>query len=113
MIAQVWRDLSQLVWSWWMRDRIRASPAEGRLLRIRSGDLLTVGGIDVEVLDRSITEGSTGPCVRLMCRVDARTAELHLTIVEGGSSLFVWIDSGDSHQIAADDVQAWPMPFSQ
>ncbi len=108
MIAHLWRDLGQLVWSSWKRDRIRASPVEGRLLRIQPGDLLTLDGIDAEVLDRSVTEGPTGPCVRLMCRIESRFVELHLTIAEDESSQLIWIESGRSHQISADDVQVWP-----
>jgi hypothetical protein len=108
MIARLWRDLSQLVRSWYMHDRIRASPVEGRLLRVQPGDLLTVGSRDVIVVDRSVAEGPAGLCVRLICRTETGIGELHLTMADLETLHLIWIEAGHRCPMAAVDVQVWP-----
>jgi hypothetical protein len=108
MSVGLWRDLCQLAWSWYSHDRIRASPAEGRFLRIRPGDLLTHGGVDAIVVDRSISEGSAGLCIQLTCQVETGIGELHLTATDPETLRLTWIEAGHCREIAAADVEIWP-----
>lgn len=105
MMRQCMQDFRNLVTWWWTCDQIRVSPGEGRLLQILPGDLLTVGGVDAEVLDRRVTvEGS----LCLSCRTSAGSGELHVEVFPGQESPeLVWLSSGIRHLLAAGDVQVW------
>ena len=41
---KLFQIVSNALRTWWLQDRIRVSPDEGRLLRLRPGDLLLVDG---------------------------------------------------------------------
>jgi hypothetical protein len=111
MIRKWAQDFRDLVAWWWTCDQIRVSPDEGRLLQIQPGDLLTLDGVDAEVLDRHVTaEGF----LCLTCRTDVGSAELHVEVSPGQESLeLVWHSCGSRHLLAADDVQVWPRGSQQ
>ena len=44
----IWRPIRD----WWMIDCVRVSPADGKLLRVRPGDLITIAGRDLQVMTR-------------------------------------------------------------
>ena len=66
--------LLALVRSWWRCDRVRVSPREGRLLRLKPPCLVRVGDTIIDVTSRTVGEtaagcyllyrghSSTGPC---------------------------------------------------
>lgn len=53
--------LVRLARSWWRCDRPRASPREGRLLRLTPPCLLRVGDTLVELTSRTVGETAAGP----------------------------------------------------
>ncbi len=70
--------VAHLVEWWWRRDRIRVSPREGRLLRLRPPCHLLIRGLAVEVLERANQpHGSSGrPSVVYSCWTASGPGEL-------------------------------------
>jgi hypothetical protein len=60
-------ELIDLIRSWWRVDRIRASPREGRLLRLSPPCILCIDAVLVEVHERVVGQTVTGPYVRYDC----------------------------------------------
>ncbi len=56
MPNSIFQSLRHFFESWWLSDRIRASPSEGRLLRIRPGAILVINGVQAEVVSRRMTD---------------------------------------------------------
>ena len=120
MSHNLWQDLHQFLWSWWSHDQIRTSPAEGRLLRIEPGDILTVRGLDVTVLERAVIESPTGHGLRFTCRTATGTRELQLKIPDQGPGQglgqrlgqgplqLVWQESDGPSPIHAYEIEIWP-----
>lgn len=106
MIHNFCEKFCQLLRLWWTGDRIRVSPVEGRLLRIQPGDLLSVAGSDVEVVDRIVIAES---CLCLICHTPQGSAELHVPVdSEARSTELLWFESGREHRLTAADVEVWP-----
>lgn len=103
------RDLGCLIRSWWTHDRIQTSPAEGRLLRLTVGDLLSVDGSDFEIVDRAVVDGPHGTAVRLRCVGRSETAELRVDIrCDRAATLVLWqTDRGVQHLETAE-IDVWP-----
>jgi hypothetical protein len=100
------RKLWQWIRLWWTGDRIRVSPVEGRLLRVQPGDLLSVAGIDVEVIDRVLIAESS---LCLICHTAQGTAELHVPVFSNPEPPEVlWFESGREHRLNPADVDVWP-----
>jgi hypothetical protein len=100
------RKLCQLIRLWWTGDRIRVSPVEGRLLRIQPGDLLSVAGMDVEVVDRLVIAESS---LCLVCRTPQGTAELHVPVFSKAEQQQVlWIEPDGELRLTQSDVEVWP-----
>lgn len=116
MSHNLWQDLHQFLWSWWSHDQIRTSPAEGRLLRVEPGDILTVRGLDVTVLERAVIESPAGPGLQFTCRTATGTGELQVTIPDQGPGQglgqrplqFVWQESDGPSPIHAYEIEVWP-----
>ncbi len=116
MSHNLWQDLHQFLWSWWSHDQIRTSPAEGRLLRVEPGDILTVRGLDVTVLERAVIESPTGPGLQFTCRTATGTGELQLTIPDRGLGQglgqrplqLLWQESDGPSPIHAYEIEVWP-----
>ena len=108
MIRHVLREFWGLVRWWWTCDRIRVSPAEGRLLQIRPGDLLTVEITDAEVVHRSVNDGPEGRSLILNCCTNTGSAELHLTVSPKGQvSDLRWRDATGCRVLMATDIRVW------
>ena len=106
MNRDVLRDLFHLVWQWWTGDRIRVSPVEGRLLRVLPGDILSVDGTDVEVVDRIVIAERT---LCLICRTQRGTAELYVPVFsKAGPQEIVWVRSGGERTLTTADIEVWP-----
>jgi hypothetical protein len=116
MSHNLWQDLHQFLWSWWSHDQIRTSPVEGRLLRVEPGDILTVRGLDVTVLERAVIESPAGPGLQFTCRTATGTGELQVTIPDQGPGQglgqrplqFVWQESDGPSPIHAYEIEIWP-----
>ena len=61
------RALAKLLRTWWYIDRIRASPAEVRLLELQPPCVTMSDGEAVEVLGRWVQEAPDGPRIVYEC----------------------------------------------
>ncbi len=93
---------------WWQVDRIRVSPREGQLLRLRPPCLLEVCSQPVEVRQRSVGQTQRGPYVVYHCVGEQGPCELWITPVGAryGPRLR-WIASGGERELSVDDVQVY------
>jgi hypothetical protein len=104
-IWSVCRACVGLVAAWWRIDRVRISPREGELLRLRPECVLIIAGKPVEVLRRQEVETSCAQGVRYECRTDEGTAQLEVRKSENANRLEIsWLFSGriealQEHQI--------------
>lgn len=106
MIHNFCRKLCQWIRLWWTGDRIRVSPVEGRLLRIQPGDVLSVAGMDVEVVDRFVIAEST---LCLICHTPQGIAELHVPVLSKTVPQEVlWIETCGELRLTPSDVEVWP-----
>lgn len=103
MKFDMYRDLCSLLGYWWSSDRIRVSPHEGQLLRIQPGDLLTVAGVDAQVVNRSLT---TEHSLCLTCQTEAGPAELHVPTPPNRGPVG-WHTSGVCRMLTEDDILVW------
>lgn len=109
MIVQIVRDLYWAMRSWWRNDRIRASPREGRLWRLRPGDLVVFGDMEAEVLTRSVVDRPAGPALSLTCRTASGTAEFEVSLTSvGRSAVVVWKTADGSRPVSEDEMVIWP-----
>lgn len=100
----VGRALRGLIRTWWTVDRVRISPHDGALLRLKTPSLLYVNGEFVEILDRRVETGTIA-ITRYRCRCGGSDATLSVTAVAG--SRFpeaIWSCGGrqmrlDEHQV--------------
>lgn len=68
LFRQLLDSIGRLLKSWWQVDRIRISPREGLLLRLRPGSLISVDGQPVEIVNRTVRQLADGPLVVYGCR---------------------------------------------
>jgi hypothetical protein len=103
MILEMYRDIRSLLAHWWSSDRIRVSPNDGQLLRLQPGDLLTVAGVDAEVLSRLLIADEF---LCLTCGTAAGPAELHIPIPPHRGPVG-WSIAGVCRLLTEDEVQVW------
>lgn len=104
--SEVFRDFWKIIASWWNTDRIRISPRDGRLFRIMPDDLLTVDGVDLEVLDRTLVIGEECQSLRLDCRSPSGSVTVSV-MIQAKPKVF-WTNSESSREISAEGVEIWP-----
>lgn len=104
-IRSVCRACLGLVAAWWRTDRVRISPREGELLRLRPECVLSIAGKPVEVLRRHEVQTLSAQGVAYECRTDEGPARLEVRLTENGNQIEIrWSVSGrnealDEHQI--------------
>ena len=104
-IGSVCRACLGLVAAWWRADRVRISPREGELLRLRSGCVLIIAGKPVEVLCRQEVQTACAQGVRYEFHTDEGKAQLEVRLSENANRLEIgWSISGrietlEEHQI--------------
>ena len=100
--------VAHLVKSWWRTDRIRVSPREGRLLRLRPPCHLSILGIAVQVLERRSQpqESDVEASVAYSCWTSSGPGEL---LVEPGdfsnASLVIWRHHGRVENVAEAEIE--------
>ncbi|MEX0717258.1 MAG: hypothetical protein WD066_11760 [Planctomycetaceae bacterium] len=110
----MWSELRELVRAWWTADRIRVSPREGRLLRLRPGDVVVVRGCAAEVRTRTERRDALPPSVTYECVAATGTARLAVFTDARGEGVSVeWIadDAHDARALPAIDsskVEVYP-----
>lgn len=104
--------LPQLIWSWWRRDKIRVSPAEGRLLRLQPPCYLRLLGETVEVRARRPLPGGGGVSYECVGTEAIGVGELRVRISARGlrhPPEVDWLASGavEPCPLAADEVDVF------
>lgn len=101
----------RLLRSWWQVDRIRASPREGRLLRLRPPCILVIDGRVVEVVARTLAHDDDCVTVSYDCRQGQDVGCLTIRLAGGLTSNVVWTAAGVERRLPADDVEVFaPSP---
>ena len=108
MPSPIFQTLHRIVRSWWLRDRIRVSPSEGRFLRIRPEAILVIGGIEAEVVSRSVTGTNLNSVICLNCETAAGSGELQfdITTASGPASL-LWKYEDKCHCLSSEEIEVW------
>ena len=108
-MSEMFQTLGRLVDLWWRSDRIRSSPSEGRLLRLKSGDLLQIGPIQAEVLTRSVIDSDSGSLLCLICDTANGSAELSIDLTAiGNTTSIVWKQGEELRQMSEVEIEVWP-----
>jgi hypothetical protein len=117
MVARLFIDLARLVESWWKIDRIRASPREGRILRLQPPCVVVVENRPAEVLARTLGQGAsptaTATAMELMhvvydCRSARGACRLTVTVTASGAIAGVdWMEDGVERRIMEEDVEVY------
>ncbi len=103
--------LLALARAWWRHDRVRASPNEGRLLRLGPGAVLRIAGRRAVVQHRRVGETAEGSYVAYECEGEAGPSQLLLRHTAGRiHSTASWREGGAEQTIGADSVEAYPAP---
>ncbi len=109
MFGDTGRGLFNWLRAWWESDRIRASPRDGRLLRIQVGDLLKVEHLEFEVVSRSLDSTGHRQLLRLSCLGSSGPASLEVVVDENITrQTATWNHSGIECDIDQNEVQVWP-----
>jgi hypothetical protein len=109
MIPKLLRSLVDLARSWWQADRVRASPSEGRLLRLAVGSVLRVRGEPSLVAKRCVGHTACGPYVLYECEGIAGRSRLILRPIGGTHEITVhWITDGREEALSEEEVEAYP-----
>lgn len=108
MIRSLFVALLQTAASWWRRDRIRAAPSIGRLLRLRPSSIVVVRARPAAVAARATGQTAAGPYVCYRCRTAAGDAELWVSPVADVHAPFVrWRENGVDTVLEADEVETY------
>jgi hypothetical protein len=96
------RSILRLLQWWWIADRIRISPREGRLLRLNPGSFLLIAGEPARILERNAEQG----CVRYVC--STATGVCNVIVRPRGDVL---VCQGNAERLLNDEqVEAIPDP---
>ena len=98
--------LLHLARSWWRSDRPRASPREGRLLRITPPCLVRVGDTIVELTSRTVGETAAGPYLIYRGRSPTGPCSIRVrpTGTRGVASAY-GLGSGEERSLSDEDVE--------
>ncbi len=97
-----------LLRAWWQVDRIRVSPREGQLLRLRPPCLIQVCSQPLEVTRRRVHRTPRGPWVIYHCQGEFGPGELWVSPGGGRSGPRLrWITHRGERTLTEDDIQVW------
>jgi len=122
MVIRLLKDTARLIESWWKIDRVRISPREGRLLRLKPPCVVVVEGRPAEVLARTLgrvsattnawevgsptDDGSIS--VVYDCRSSQGECRLRLAVAPGGAIAGVyWTTEGREREIMEESVEVY------
>ena len=102
------RSVADLLRSWWRVDRIRASPCEGRLLRLHPPCFIAIDGQTVEIARRVIGQDADGPFVIYDCRAMTGPAKLLVRLLtEPSQTLIRWIGPDGERPLNEHEVSVF------
>ncbi|MFM9963230.1 MAG: hypothetical protein ACKV2Q_18635 [Planctomycetaceae bacterium] len=94
--------------SWWRVDRIRTSPAEGRLLRLHPPCFVVIGGRSFEVAHRVVGQDAEGPFVDYNIHSSDGPARLLVRlIVETSQTVIRWIGPEGERSLMPREVEVF------
>jgi hypothetical protein len=106
----LFRSLAGLARAWWTVDRVRASPREGRLLRLAAGSAIRVRGEPAVVASRRVGRTADGPYVVYECDGVGGRSLLRLRPIGGTRRVTVqWTANGKEEALTEDEVDAYPV----
>lgn len=109
MLTSVSKSLRDLIAAWWRHDRIRVSPREGWLWRLRPACWIAIGGEVVRVVGRTVGQTCRGTYIEYECESDRGLSRLRMEMAVGGESpRLVWQHGGRSRSIGEDEVRPHP-----
>lgn len=105
-VIQSWvRGLVDCLRAWWQVDRIRVSPREGRLLRLRPPCVVVIESDAVELVQRMVAHDAEGPSVVYFAE---RCGRLGRLIVRSGKASeqtrIQWVESERTADLSESDV---------
>lgn len=101
--------LAQAVWglvrAWWKVDRIRVRPAEGRLLRLQPGCVISVEQRPVEIIRRHTKQSDASGTVLYDCSTADGTANL-VVVSDGNGHVcqLAWVEGGGTRLLLETDI---------
>lgn len=111
MVRRLLADVRHLIEAWWKIDRIRASPREGRLLRIEPPCVVIVDERPAEVVARTLgrSAGEGGPIhVDYECRSAQGACRLRLTVTACGAiGAIFWTAEGAERMVTENEVEVF------
>jgi adenylate kinase len=116
MMPRLLKDVARLIGSWWKIDRVRISPREGRLLRLKPPCVVVVEDRPAEVLARTLGRNSATTIagaeesisVVYDCRSVAGAYRLRLAVAPGGTLEAVyWTTDGCERRIMEESVEVY------
>lgn len=100
--------LLDCVRAWWRVDRIRASPREGRLLRLHPPCLLVIQDRLIEIVRRVVGQDAEGPFVVYDCHDGGDSAQLLVRpIAESSRTSIRWIGPDSGRSLAEEEVSVF------
>ena len=107
-IGSVWRAVLGLVAAWWRADRVRISPREGELLRLRPGCVLVIAGKPVEILRRQAFQAGCTEGIRYECPTEEGPALLEVRFCENARQLAIcWSVSGKIETLQEHQIEVF------
>jgi hypothetical protein len=100
-------SVASLLHWWWRCDRIRASPREGRLLRLTPPCFVRIAGEPAEVVSRQVVCSADGPAIVHRCSAPAGSFALTVWPAAGGVAIEMR-RGGAAHALTEDDVEVIP-----
>ena len=98
----------ELLKSWWRVDRIRSSPAEGRLLRLQPPAFVVIDERTIEVTRRVVGQDRDGPFVVYDCLEDGLPARLLVRPAAGCETMPVrWLSPLGEREFDERDVSVF------
>jgi hypothetical protein len=111
MVRRLFTDLRRLIEAWWKIDRIRASPREGRLLRIEPPCVVVIDDQPAEVVARTLgraADESGTIQVDYDCRSAQGACRLRLTVTACGAiAAIAWTAEGIEQLVNEEQVEVY------
>ena len=102
------KALLDCIRSWWRVDRIRTSPAEGRMLRLHPPCFVVIGGRSFEIVHRIVGQDSEGPFVDYNIHSPDGSGRLLVRmIVETSQTVIRWIGPDGDRSLLPQDVDVF------
>lgn len=100
-------DCAALIRSWWDVDRIRISPTEGKLLRLRIGSVIVVNRRSFEVVGHRADQLGSEVTITCDCRGVDGDSRLVIVTNETAVCRLSWIDEHGELELDPLDVEIY------